>query len=149
MFSIFTACGYTKSLNNNDVRNDDVRNTNVVTESFYHDRVASMGCLQKVVLKIKYMHEILHEDVYVWSDGMTSQFRSHYVSKLLVSTLLPGKTLPWHYNERHHGRGPMNGIGGMAKNVISRKVKSGQLVVYSRFEFSGAMTKFVPSIHSL
>ena len=146
MFSIFTACGYTKSRNNNDVRND---NTNVATERFYHDRVASMGCLQKVVLKINYMHEIMHENVYVWSDGMTSQFRSHYVYKLLVNTVLPEKTLSWHYNERHHGKGPIDGIGGMAKNVISRKVKSGQLVVYSPFEFSGAMTKFVPAIHSL
>ena len=53
-FRIFTACCYTKSINNNDVRNDNVI---VVTESSDHDRVASISCLQKVIHKIKHMHK--------------------------------------------------------------------------------------------
>ena len=53
-FRIFTACCYAKSPNNNDVRNDNVI---VVTGSSDHDRVASMSCLQKVVHKMKHMHE--------------------------------------------------------------------------------------------
>ena len=46
-------------------------------------------------------------------------------------------------------KGLMYGIGGTVKNVILRKFKSGQLVIYSPLEFSVAMTKFVTSIHSV
>ena len=31
--------------------------------------------------------------------------------KWLASTVLPGKRLSWYYNVRHHGKGPMDGIG--------------------------------------
>ena len=43
----------------------------------------------------------------------------------------------------------MNEIGETAKNVILRKVKSGQLVVHSPLEIFEAITKFIPSIHSV
>ena len=56
------------------------------------------------------------------------------------------KSLCWFYNERHHGKGPMDGVGGTIKNVIFRKVKSGQIVVHTPKEFSDAAMKFVPSI---
>ena len=80
-FRIFTACCYAKSPNNNDVRNDNVI---VVTESSDHDRVASISCLQKVIHKIEHMHEKTYKNVYVWSDGMGSQFISRYIFKLLA-----------------------------------------------------------------
>ena len=62
---------------------------------------------------------------------MGSQFKFRYIFKLLAS------------------KGPMDGIGGTVKNVILRRVKSGQLVVHSPFEFFDAMTKFVLLIHSV
>ena len=91
----------------------------------------------------------MHENVYAWSDGMGSQFRSRDAFKLLACTVLPGRTLSWYYNERHHGKGPMDGIAGTVKNVIFRKVRSVQMVVYSPLEFSEAATKFVSSSHSV
>ena len=89
-FSIFTVCCFAKNPNNDDVRNDNVI---VVTESSDHVRVASMSFLQKVVHKIEHMHEEKCENAYVRSDGMGPQYRSHYVLKLLVSTVLPRTTL--------------------------------------------------------
>ena len=80
---------------------------------------------------------------------MVSKFRSRYAFKLLVSTALPGKILSWHYNERHHHKCPMNGVGGTVKNVIFRKVKSSQLVVYSPLAFCEAEAIFVPLIYSV
>ena len=100
-------------LNNSDARNDIVI---FITESSDHDRVACMICLQKVVHEIEHMHKRTCENVYVWSDGMRSQFRSHNVFKLLAS------------------KGAMDGIGGTVKNVILSKVKSGQLMVNSPLE---------------
>ena len=87
------------------------------------------------------MHEKTYENVQVCSDGMGSQFRSRYVFKLLASYVLPGKTHSSYYNERHHGKCPMDGIGGAVKSIIFRKVKSGQ--------FLEAVTKFVPLILSV
>ena len=127
-FSIFTEYCYAYSSNNNDARNDNVI---VVTESSDHDRIASMSFLQKVIQKIKYVHEKSYENVYFWSDGMGSKSRSRYIFKLFAS------------------KGSMDGIGGTVKNVILRKVKTGQLLVHSPIEFSEAVTKFVPSIHAV
>ena len=106
-FMIFTAYCYAK------IPNDDVRNDNVivVTERSEQDRVASMSCLQRFIYTIEHMHEKTYENFYVWSDRMGSQFRSRYIFKLLAI------------------KGPMDGIGGTVKNVILRKVKSGQLMV--------------------
>ena len=69
-----------------------------------------------------------YKKFYVLGDGMGSQYRSRYIFKLLAS------------------KGPIGGIGGTAKNVILRKVKSGQLVVHSPLEVSETVTKFAPSI---
>ena len=58
-FSIFTTCCCTESSNNNHVRNDVI----AVTESFDHDRFASISCVQKVVHKFQYTHEKNNENV--------------------------------------------------------------------------------------
>ena len=50
------------------------------------------------------------DKIYIWSDGCAAQFRSRYVFALLCH-LFPSKHLEWHYNEAHHGKGPMDGIG--------------------------------------
>ena len=57
--------------------------------------------------------------------GVESEFRSCFIFELLAS------------------KGPMDGIEGMVKNVILRKVKFGQLVVHFPGELSGTVTKFV------
>ena len=56
------------------------------------------------------------------------------------------KSLSWFYNERHHGKIPVDGVGTTIKNVIFWKVKSGQIVVHTPKEFSDAAMKFVLSI---
>ena len=56
------------------------------------------------------------------------------------------KSLPWFYNEGHHGKVPVDDVGKTIKNIIFRKVKTGQIVVHTPKEFSDAAMKFVPSI---
>ena len=56
------------------------------------------------------------------------------------------KSLPWFYNEGHHGKVPMDDVGRTIKNIIFRKVKTGQIVVHAPKEFSDAAMKFVPFI---
>ena len=56
------------------------------------------------------------------------------------------KSLCWFCNEGHHGKVPMDDVGGTIKNVIVLKVKSGQIVVYAPKKFSDPAMKFVPFI---
>ena len=55
----------------------------------------------------------------------------------------------WLYNERHHGKGPIDGVGGTVKNVTFRKVKSSQVVICSPQGFSEAVKTFVPAIYAV
>ena len=91
------------------------------------------------------MHGKCYENLYVWSNGMGAQFRSCFVFKLLVGIVLPINSLMWFYNECHHGKGPMDGVGGTVKNVVFKKVKSGQVVINSPQDFSEAVKSFVSS----
>ena len=56
------------------------------------------------------------------------------------------KSLYWFYNEGHHGKVPMDDVGEIIKNVIFRKLKSGQVVVHTSKEFSDAAMKYVSSV---
>ena len=84
--------------------------------------------------------------VILWSDAKGAQFRSRFIFQLLAGTMFLNKSLSWFYNERHHGKVPMDDVGKTIKNVILRKIKSGQIVVHTPKEFSDAAMKFVPSI---
>ena len=45
-------------------------------------------------------------------------------------------SLEWHYNQTHHGKGPMDGIGGTIKNLVYRKVLSGDVVIDTPKKFA-------------
>ena len=107
-----------------------------------------MSCLQKVAHEIESKHGKCYENLYVWSDGMGAQFRSCFAFQILVGTILPNKSPMRLHNERHHGKDPMDGVGGTVKNVVFRKVKSGQEVIYSP-QFSEAVKTFVSAIHAV
>ena len=80
---------------------------------------------------------------------MGAQFWWRFIFQLLTGTIFLNKSLRWFYNERHHGKGRMDRVGGTFRNVIFRKVKSCQMVVYTLKEFSDAAMTFVPSIITL
>lgn len=141
-FSLFTSCCYFKD-DKNIVQQKSIV---IVTESSDHNRVTSMSSLKKVVEIAEKSLEKSFGRLIVWSDGMSAQFRSRFVFKLLADTLFFGKQISWFYNERHHGKGPMDGVGGTLKNVIFRKVKSGQTIINTPEDFAKVAVKFVPSI---
>ena len=57
--------------------------------------------------------------------------------------------LRWYYNERHHGKGPMDGVGGSIKNRVYRYAMSYKCVIKSAKEFSNYPNKVVKGITSL
>lgn len=51
----------------------------------------------------------------------------------------PELEIEWNYNEAHHEKGPMDGVGGTIKNCVFREVKSGRLTIESPEEFAHAV----------
>ena len=105
-----------------------------------------MSCLKKVIDTVEMECGKSFTNVVLWSNGMGTQFRSRFIFQLLAGIMFLNKSLCWFYNEGHHGKVPMDDVGGTIKNVIFRKVKSGQIGVHTPKEFSDAVMKFVPSI---
>ena len=105
-----------------------------------------MSFLKKVSDTVETERGKLFTNVVLWSDDMDTKFQSRFIFQLLAGTVFLNKPLCWFYNERHHGKVPMDDEGETIKNVIFRKVKSGQIVVHTPKEFSDAAIKFVSSI---
>ena len=82
----------------------------------------------------------------VLSDGCATQFQYRFVFHLLADRFFDGIKLSWFYNEKSHGKGPVDGVGGTVKSVVFRKVKSGFSTIDSPFEFYHAVKNNVPAI---
>ena len=76
----------------------------------------------------KHQHVPLKNNSFVWSDGCSVQFCSQFVFKLLSSTD-SSLNITCCYNERHHGKGPMDGIGGTLKYCVYQDEMSGKSVI--------------------
>lgn len=141
-FSIFTSCSYYRD-------HEELKKVpmSVISESNDHSRIAAFSCVITIVNELKRLVGPI-ERVILWSDGCASQFRSKFVFALLTH-FEKGINLEWHYNEAHHGKGPMDGVGGTIKRVVYGLVKSRKVVINSAEEFAVEASKAVPSIKSI
>ena len=141
-FSLFTSCCYFKGVTS------EIRNKSAVaeTENSDHNRIPIMSCLKKVIDTVETECSKSFTNVVLWSDGMGTQFRSRFIFHQSAGRMFLNKSLCWFYNEGHHGKVPMDDVGRTIKNILFRKVNSGQIVVHTPKEFSDAAMKFVPSI---
>jgi len=87
----------------------------------------------------------LNVTLHIWSDGCAAQFRSRFVFRLLCDF---GKSvkLSWYYNEGHHGKGPMDGVGGIIKNLVYRDVMSNKCLIRNAQEFVDHVNKIASGI---
>ena len=99
-------------------------------------------------MREKYTHLPLKLNVIVWKDSCAAQFRSRYVF-FLLSKFEASINLSWFYNEWHHGKGPMDGIGGTLKNAVYRDVKSGKAIINDAKEFAEYADITIKGISSL
>ena len=77
---------------------------------------------------------------------MGTQLWPRFIFQLLSGIVFLNKSLCWFYNEVHHGKVPMDDVGGIITNIIFWKVNSGQIVAHTPKEFSDAAMKLVLSI---
>ena len=94
-------------------KDGDIVNENftVASEASDHSRVAALSCWLRVLscLCEKYPDLLRSLTLHIWSDGCAGHFRSRFVFHLLTIFALE-HTLYWYYNERHHGKGQIDGI---------------------------------------
>ena len=70
------------------------------------------------------------EEVHIFSDGPSSQFKNKYVVHLLHTFQKNlGARILWHYFATSHGKGAVDGVGGTVKRTVwnavsTRKVQS-------------------------
>ena len=103
-------------------------------------------CIDFVINEVE--KHIALTKVILWSDGCAAQFRCRFVFKL-ISSDRPDLLIDSHYNGAHHGKSPMDGMGGTIKNVVFCQVKSDQIIINSAKDFCKTVNQFCPSITTL
>lgn len=81
-----------------------------------------------------------------WMMCITVQIETFF---LVSEPFPPWKKIEWQFNEAHHGKGPMDGVGGTIKNKVFREVKSGRFTITSPKKFSNAAERLVSKIVSI
>ena len=79
---------------------------------------------------------------------MEGQFPCQFVFELL-SSIDSSLNITWCYNERHYGKGPMDGIGGTLKNYFCHDIMSGKCVIDTSKPFAEHPDRVVKGITSL
>ena len=85
---------------------------------------------------------------HIWGDGCAGQFRSRFAFSLLCKFAMD-HTLFWYYNERHHGKGPIDGIGGTINNQVFRDVKYEKVIIRNAKHFASHPNSILKSITSV
>lgn len=65
---------------------------------------------------------VLLNKIILWSHGFGAQFHSGFLFMLLSKFYLT-KLLEWDYDEAHHGKRSMDGVGVTVKRFVFRAVK--------------------------
>ena len=141
---IYTACCYLR-------RDGDLNNENItiISEPSNHSRIAGFTCINKVFEFVREKHNLPPEVTsHIWSDGCAGQFRSRY-DFALVSQIDSKVEVNWYYNEEHHGKGPMDGIGGTMKNKVYRDAMSNKCLIKNAKDFAEYANKTINGIASI
>ena len=143
--TIFAPCCYLRDTGKKLIN----ENVTVISEASDHSRIAAFSCINKVFQLLCEKHNLpLKVTLHIWSDGCAGQFHSRYVFTLLTA-MSRSVTLNWYYNERHHGKGSMDDVGGTLKNRIFRDVMSEKCLIQNAEEFSNYANTVVNGITSI
>ena len=122
-FSIYTACVWyavdeTLQCKSFCVVSDQLEHTKYVA---HKANCLIIELIRGFVPKLDHLH--------IWSDGCAQQFKSRFCTFLLKdypSDLM----LSWNFFASHHGKGPVDGVGGRLKTTVYRNVHAGKVVFF-------------------
>lgn len=119
--SLHTGVKYVVDSNGNTI----VESFTTVSSCLDHGAHAIWAHLKPVLLSISVEHPEVNT-MHIVSDGPTAQYKNRfnlwYISKMLPA-LCPNITqVSWNFSEAGHGKGPMDGVGGVLKRTADRHV---------------------------
>ena len=117
-----------------------------VTDELDHNEFAAYHFKQKLISLLREKVPNL-QTIHFWSDGCAAQFKSKYCLKLLME--YPADLeITWSYFESHHGKGPVDGIGGRLKNQVYKTVKAGHIVINGAEQFATHANSIITGIQT-
>lgn len=74
--------------------------------------------------------------IHYWTDSATSQYRNKAIFSLIANHKSEfGFPAVWNYFEAGHGKGPCDGVGGSAKRMVDKVVKTGKVKIQDAVDF--------------
>ena len=146
-FSIFTACCYFR-LANGCLINENMA---VISKASDHSGIAAHTFVVKITDHVVSGNIALfgkEVPFHIWSDNYAAQFRSPFVF-YLIARMKMQFVVKWSYNQRHHCKDAMDGIGGAIKNKVYQDVRSGKVQIKCRKSFAEYVDITIRNIKSL
>ena len=89
------------------------------------------------LLNIDAVHD---SNILLWSDGPSSQFKNRFMAKFMeMSEEKHASNIKWNFFATSHGKGAVDGVGGVLKRRVWNKVKARQVVIQNAAEFTDAV----------
>ena len=137
--SIFTACAY--------IGDDQVKSFAIVTDDLVHGKYQVATFLDYLIKNLKDTCPRL-ESVAFFSDGAASQFKNKYLFENISYYKETYKLVHvgWNFFATSHGKGSVDGIGGLVKRVVFSACKRGAFVNNAQ-SFAAEAAKHVNKIN--
>lgn len=124
--TVFTCCAWLKGV---------IRSFVVISDELQHDKYAVWAFLNAITSSLKKDFSHL-KTVKIFSDGCSAQFKNKYNISNLCYFLNDFKlTCEWNFLATSHGKGAVDGIGGLIKSRVWVLVKSRKAIVNSALDF--------------
>ena len=114
----------------------------IISDCLSHDKFLALHFNKLIIERIRQLVPNL-EQVHFWSDGCASQFKSKYCFYFLATEYPSDIRLTWSFFESHHGKGPVDGVGGKVKSSVYSDVKAGKTVINNANQFAEYANKRV------
>ena len=96
-----------------------------------------------IVVYIEYLLNIyaVHcSNILLWSEGPNSQFKNRLMARFMeMSEEKHASNISWNFFATSHGKGAVDGVGGVLKRRAWNKVKARQVVIRNAAEFTDAV----------
>jgi hypothetical protein len=120
----------------------------VVSDTLKHDKSTVVANLIQLIPQLLLDRQC--DELHVFSDGPSSQMKNCYIYAVLdsIRRYFNLNVLSWSFFAASHGKGPVDGIGGMVKRLVWQAIVSRQVVsVKNATEFVSALLTRQTSIN--
>ena len=132
--SIFTVCCWMLGSN--------TQSAVVISDNLSHDTLTSSVSLV-LALEMFLRDSTDCQSLHIFSDGPASQFKNRYILSLLptLRTNFSMQQVRWSFFASSHGKGPVDGVGAVAKRLVWQSVRNRECIVKDASTFGEALSK--------